>query len=97
MQCKSCNVEMSEAAAGASIFALSFLPVAGRKVDRARAIAIAQKVGPLCRRCLKDCKELPASDEDRAECRSLDPSSAEPTCASREAPESPHLANRGAR
>jgi hypothetical protein len=61
--CKSCGVELSEAAADASIFALSFLPVAGqKKLDRPRAISIAEKVGPLCRRCLKECKELPASD-----------------------------------
>ena len=49
---------MTEAAAGASIFAMSFLPVGGRKIDRTRTTIIAKKVGPLCRRCLKDCKEL---------------------------------------
>jgi hypothetical protein len=64
MQCRSCGVELSEAAAGASIFALSFLPVAGHKVRRERAISIAEKVGPLCLRCLKDCKELPDDGGD---------------------------------
>jgi hypothetical protein len=51
---------MSEAAAGASIFALSFLPVAGRKLDRTRTLSIAKKFGPVCRRCLEQRKELPA-------------------------------------
>jgi hypothetical protein len=57
--CKTCGVELSEAAAGASIFALSFLPVAGRKIDRTRTIGIAKRVGPLCRRCLEQCRDLP--------------------------------------
>jgi hypothetical protein len=56
--CKSCGTEISEAAAGASIFAMSFLPAAGRKVDRTRATAIAKKIGPLCRWCLETCTDL---------------------------------------
>ena len=64
--CKSCGIELSEAAAGASIFALSFLPIGGQKIRRELAISIAEKVGPLCLRCLSDCKELPAGDADRA-------------------------------
>src|SRR5271166_6191495 len=56
--CKSCGAEISEAAAGASIFAMSFLPAGGRKVDRTRATAIAKKIGPLCRSCLETCTDL---------------------------------------
>jgi hypothetical protein len=52
---------MSEAAAGASIFALTYLPVAGQKLDRRQKIRVAKKVGPLCHRCLEQCKESPAN------------------------------------
>jgi hypothetical protein len=56
--CKSCGVVMSEAAAGASIFALSFLPIGGRKINRTRAIRIAKTIGPLCPSCLTHRKDL---------------------------------------
>jgi hypothetical protein len=59
--CRVCGVELSAAAAGASIFAMSFLPVAGRKLNRTETISLAKKVGPLCPRCLKACKDLPAN------------------------------------
>jgi hypothetical protein len=62
--CKSCGAEISEAAGGASIFAMSFLPFDGRKIDRAGAIAIAKKVGPLCRSCLTKCTDLNSADTD---------------------------------
>ena len=55
MQCKSCQTEMTKAAAGASIFALSFLPVNGSRrpnLDRKKKIKMAEKIGPLCRTCL---------------------------------------------
>ncbi len=58
MKCKSCNAEISEAAAGASIFAMSFLPSGGSKPDRTRAIEIAERIGPLCRTCLATCEDL---------------------------------------
>jgi hypothetical protein len=64
--CKSCGAEMSESAAAASIFAISFLPIAGKKRYGSRKNQLAAKVGPLCPSCLKECKELPASDEDAA-------------------------------
>jgi hypothetical protein len=65
--CKSCGAEMSESAAAASIFAIGFLPVAGKKRYGSRKNhRLAAKVGPLCPSCLKECKELPASDEDPA-------------------------------
>ncbi len=53
---------MTEASAGASIFALSFLPVGGkrRKFHREMKIKIAEKVGPLCRRCLARRTDLAA-------------------------------------
>ena len=55
MRCKSCGIAMSEASAGASIFALSFLPMGGRKRrsnDRSKKIKIAKQIGPLCWNCL---------------------------------------------
>ena len=58
MNCKSCNAEISEAAADESIFAMSSLPLGGRKLDRTRAIEIAERIGPLCRTCLATCEDL---------------------------------------
>ena len=46
---------MTDAAAGALFFALSFLPMGGQKGrsnDRTKKIVIAKKIGPLCRNCL---------------------------------------------
>jgi hypothetical protein len=60
MKCNSCGVAMSKAAAAASIIAMIFLPVGGRKLDRKTVTKIARKIGPLCPSCLKDCKDLPA-------------------------------------
>jgi hypothetical protein len=59
MNCKSCQAEMTKAAAGASVFALSFLPLSGRKgVHRAKTIKMAEKIGPLCPTCLARRKDL---------------------------------------
>ncbi len=52
---------MTEAAAGASIFALSFLPISGRKgrdSDRGKKIKLAEQTGPLCPTCLARRKDL---------------------------------------
>jgi hypothetical protein len=52
---------MTKASAGASIFALSYLPVNGRKrqnLHRALTIKMAEKVGPLCPKCLERRKDL---------------------------------------
>jgi hypothetical protein len=57
LKCKSRGAEMSKAAA-TSIFALRFLPVAGRKRNRSQTIRLAEKIGPLCLVCLKHCKDL---------------------------------------
>jgi hypothetical protein len=46
-RCKSCGAPMSEPAAAASIFRLSFLPVHGKKIDRHKATQLAEQVGPL--------------------------------------------------
>jgi hypothetical protein len=56
---------MSEASAGASIWALSYLPVNGRKranLDREMRIKLAEKVGPLCPKCLDRRKDLAAEN-----------------------------------
>jgi hypothetical protein len=55
MRCKTCQAEMSEASAHASIFALSHLPVNGNRrksFARAKKIKLAEKIGPLCPTCL---------------------------------------------
>jgi hypothetical protein len=50
---------MTKAAAGASVFALSFLPLSGKKgVHRAKTIKMAEKIGPLCPTCLARRKDL---------------------------------------
>jgi hypothetical protein len=56
---------MTEASAGASIFALSFLPAHGKmsKHDRTKKIKIAEKVGPLCPTCLKRRTDLTDTPE----------------------------------
>jgi hypothetical protein len=51
-QCKSCGDAMTDSAAGASIFALSFLPVRGKKPLRKETTKLAEKIGPLCPSCL---------------------------------------------
>ncbi len=53
-RCQSCGEELTKSAAGASIFALSFLPVGGRRFDRKTTTRIAKGVGPLCLACLYD-------------------------------------------
>jgi hypothetical protein len=61
MNCKSCGAEMTKAAAGASIFALSFLPVNGQKrtnLHRPERIKLAEKIGPLCPTCMVRRKDL---------------------------------------
>ena len=58
LRCKSCSEELRLAQAHASIFALSFLPVRGRKIDRVKKIRIASEVGPLCPKCLERRKDL---------------------------------------
>jgi hypothetical protein len=60
-QCKSCGIEMTSAAASASIFALSFLPVNGKSranLDRKKKIKMAERVGPLCPSCVNRRKDL---------------------------------------
>jgi hypothetical protein len=60
-QCKSCGLEMTKAAAGASIFALSFLPLNARtraSLYRPEKIKLAEKIGPLCPKCLERRKDL---------------------------------------
>jgi transcription antitermination factor NusG len=52
---------MTEASAGASIFALSFLPVRSQKrknFDRGKNIKMAEEIGPLCPKCLARRKDL---------------------------------------
>jgi hypothetical protein len=58
-KCKLCGAQLSDSAAAASIFTLSFLPVAGRKRYGSRKPHLAEKIGPLCPSCLKEFKELP--------------------------------------
>jgi hypothetical protein len=60
-QCKSCGAHMSEAQANASIFALSYLPVNRGKRDRVKAIEMAERIGPLCPKCLERREELAIS------------------------------------
>jgi hypothetical protein len=52
---------MSEAQANASIFALSYLPVNRGKRDRVKAIEMAERIGPLCPKCLERREELAIS------------------------------------
>ena len=61
--CKSCGEEVTRSAAGASIFALSFLPVSGRRFDRKTTTRIAKKVGPLCLACLECRQDLEVDPE----------------------------------
>ncbi len=63
MNCKSCGDAMSEAAARASLFAMSFLTVGGQKMNRAEVARVAEKVGPLCPKCLWGRRDLPGHDE----------------------------------
>jgi hypothetical protein len=49
---------MTESAASASVFALSFLPVRGKKLTRGSTIKLAEQVGPLCPDCLKKRNDL---------------------------------------
>jgi hypothetical protein len=58
--CKFCNAEMSEAAANASLFAMSFLTVGGQKLNRNEVAKFANRVGPLCPHCLWGYTDLPA-------------------------------------
>jgi hypothetical protein len=62
-ECKSCGEQLSEAKANASIFALSFLPVNGRKQERGKAVEMAERIGPLCPRCLERRKDLASAPE----------------------------------
>ena len=63
--CKSCGNALTPSAAGASIFALSFLPVRGKKLLRRDTTKLAEKVGPLCPGCLERRKDLAIEDETR--------------------------------
>ena len=65
--CKSCSAELTEAAAGASLFAMSFFTVGGQKLNRAEVSKIASKVGPLCPRCLWGRDDLPSNPGDDGE------------------------------
>jgi hypothetical protein len=56
--CKRCGEELTDAAASASIFALSFLPVQGVRVDRRATTKLAEQIGPLCLDCLEQYKDL---------------------------------------
>jgi hypothetical protein len=62
-KCKSCGEPLREAQANASIFALSFLPVNGRKHERPNSIEMAEGIGPLCPKCLDRRKDLAVSPE----------------------------------
>jgi hypothetical protein len=62
--CKSCGDAMTKSAAGASIFALSFLPVRGKKLLRRDKTKLAEKVGPLCPDCLKQRQDLMSDDDE---------------------------------
>ena len=60
-KCKECGIEMTQAAAGASIVALSFLPVHGKRranCDRKKRLRMAERIGPLCPDCVKRRKDL---------------------------------------
>jgi hypothetical protein len=63
--CKTCGWELTNAAAGASIFALSFLPVGGRRFDPQKTTRIAKQVGPLCATCLETRRDLKLDPEKR--------------------------------
>jgi hypothetical protein len=63
--CKTCGWELTNAAAGASIFALSFLPVGGRRFNRQKTTRIAKQVGPLCAACLETRRDLKLDPEKR--------------------------------
>ena len=57
---------MTEAAAGASVWALTFLPVAGKKrgnFDHAEKVKMAKEVGPLCPTCLERRTDLVVSPD----------------------------------
>jgi hypothetical protein len=64
-QCKSCGDAMTESAATASIFRLSFLPVRGKKTDRHKTTELAEKIGPLCITCIEKITDLAAEGEVR--------------------------------
>lgn len=55
---------MTEAAAAASIFRLSFLPMRGQTVNRNETTKHAEKVGPLCGDCIEAVRDLAATDEE---------------------------------
>ena len=61
-KCKSCGSSITAAAAAASIFRLSFLPLRGKKTDRSRTTELAERIGPLCQTCLDRCKDLAEGD-----------------------------------
>jgi hypothetical protein len=61
--CRSCGERLSEARANASIFAISYLPVNRGKRDRAKAIEMAERIGPLCPKCLGRRQDLAISPE----------------------------------
>ena len=62
--CKSCGQAMTEAAAAASIFRLSFLPMHGQILNRSETTKHAEKVGPLCRDYIESIKDLAAIEDD---------------------------------
>ncbi len=52
-QCKACGRALTESAASASIFRLSFLPLYGKTIVRREATEYAERIGPLCQECLE--------------------------------------------
>jgi hypothetical protein len=62
--CKSCGEPLREAQANASIFALSYMPVNRGKRDRVKAIKMAERIGPLCPKCLERREDLAAGPRE---------------------------------
>ena len=62
-RCKSCGRALSDAAAAASVFRLSSLPLRGQRLHRRETMKIAEAVGPLCEVCVDRCKDLAAEGE----------------------------------
>ena len=64
---------MSESAAAASIFRLSFVPVHGQTLDRRRTTILAEKIGPLCADCIEAVKDLAAASDEVPGDRNIPP------------------------
>jgi hypothetical protein len=62
--CKSCGQAMTKAAAAASVFRMSFLPVRGQIADRRQTTTLAERIGPLWLNCIETVKDMAAADDE---------------------------------